>query len=169
MNPIGASGNLFTYNDVNNSSCYLLFSAALEAAALSYLKAHFTDGVTSVFSPNDGSSQYVIQIVANKYNPTNFWSVSFTGYNFNIDLLVRAGRWRSEYIVDLTSNRVSGKMLINIHYYEQGNVRFLQLRQCGYVLKKRRSNWPHLILFHSTSLLPLFPPHRTPHLPRYWP
>ncbi|KIM43348.1 hypothetical protein M413DRAFT_444180 [Hebeloma cylindrosporum] len=82
------------------------YRSALEAASLSYLKAHFTDGVTSVFSPKDGSSRYVIQIVANKYNPTNFW----------------AGRWRSEYIVDLTSNRVSGKMLINIHYYEQGNV-----------------------------------------------
>jgi capping protein alpha len=79
---------LFTYTDVNNSSCYFLFSAALEAASLSYLKAHFTDGVTSVFSPKDGSGQYVIQIVANKYNPTNFWSVAFTGYNFNIDLLV---------------------------------------------------------------------------------
>ncbi|KDR82700.1 hypothetical protein GALMADRAFT_238190 [Galerina marginata CBS 339.88] len=82
------------------------FRVALEAAALNYLKAHFTDGVTSVFSPKEGSSSYIIQVVANKYNPTNFWS----------------GRWRSEYTVDLTSNQVSGKILINIHYYEQGNV-----------------------------------------------
>jgi hypothetical protein len=63
---------------------FFSFSAALEAASLSYLKAHFTDGVTSVFSPKDGSSQYVIQIVANKYNPSNFWSVTFTGVIISI-------------------------------------------------------------------------------------
>lgn len=34
----------------------------------------------------------------------------------------RAGRWRSEYVVDLNENQVSGKILLNVHYYEQGNV-----------------------------------------------
>ncbi|KAF9481209.1 F-actin capping protein, alpha subunit [Pholiota conissans] len=82
------------------------FRLALETAALNYLKAHFTDGVIVVLSPKEGSTQYVIQVVANKYNPTNFWS----------------GRWRSEYTVDLESKQVAGKMLINVHYYEQGNV-----------------------------------------------
>ncbi|KJA24093.1 hypothetical protein HYPSUDRAFT_39237 [Hypholoma sublateritium FD-334 SS-4] len=80
--------------------------SALEASALNYLKAHFTDGVTAVFSPKGESTHYVIQVVANKYNPTNFWS----------------GRWRSEYTVDLTTAQVKGKVLINVHYYEQGNV-----------------------------------------------
>ncbi|KAH9480503.1 F-actin-capping protein subunit alpha-2 [Psilocybe cubensis] len=80
--------------------------AALEAASLNYLKAHFTEGVTSVFAPREGSDHFVLQIVANKYNPSNFWS----------------GRWRSEYTIDLTSKQVSGRILINIHYYEQGNV-----------------------------------------------
>ena len=55
-------------------------SLALETAALNYLKAHFTDGVIVVLSPKEGSTQYVIQVVANKYNPTNFWSVlNFVG------------------------------------------------------------------------------------------
>ena len=49
------------------------YSAALEVSALSYLKAHFTDGVTAVFAPKGDSTHYVIQVVANKYNPTNFW------------------------------------------------------------------------------------------------
>ncbi|PPQ89676.1 hypothetical protein CVT25_013863 [Psilocybe cyanescens] len=82
------------------------FRAALEAASLSYLKAHFTDGVASVFSPKEGTNLFVLQLVANKYNPTNFWS----------------GRWRSEYTIDLTTKQVSGRILINVHYYEQGNV-----------------------------------------------
>ncbi|KAF5315473.1 hypothetical protein D9619_007322 [Psilocybe cf. subviscida] len=80
--------------------------AALETVALSYLTAHFTDSVAAVFSPKEGSNAFTIQIVANKYNPTNYWS----------------GRWRSEYIVDMTTKQLTGKVLINVHYYEQGNV-----------------------------------------------
>lgn len=38
-------------------------------------------------------------------------------------MIERSGRWRSEYIVDLSENIVSGKILVNVHYYEQGNVR----------------------------------------------
>ena len=41
-------------------------------------------------------------------------------YMFNVNY--RSGRWRSEYTVDLTINQISGRILINIHYYEQGNV-----------------------------------------------
>ena len=50
---------------------------------------------------------FVIQIVANKYNPPNYWS----------------GRWRSEYVLDLDKGEARGTVLINVHYYEQGNVR----------------------------------------------
>jgi len=80
------------------------FRAALESSTLSYLLAHFHDGVASVFSA--GSNKFFVQIVANKYNPTNFWS----------------GRWRSEYVVDLNEIKVDGKIFANVHYYEQGNV-----------------------------------------------
>lgn len=37
----------------------------------------------------------------------------------------RSGRWRSEYRIDLEGNKVEGKILVNVHYYEQGNVRLL--------------------------------------------
>lgn len=40
-----------------------------------------------------------------------------------IVMIERSGRWRSEYIVDLSENMVYGKILVNVHYYEQGNVR----------------------------------------------
>ncbi|KAI0755283.1 F-actin-capping protein subunit alpha [Daedaleopsis nitida] len=82
------------------------FRAALETASLTYLKAHYHDGVVSVFPAQGSSSRYTIQIVANKYNPNNYWS----------------GRWRSEYIIDTSSRSLEGKILLNVHYYEQGNV-----------------------------------------------
>ncbi|EGN98413.1 hypothetical protein SERLA73DRAFT_183411 [Serpula lacrymans var. lacrymans S7.3] len=78
---------------------------ALEKSTLAYLSAHFHDGVAAVFSAPE-TNRFIIQIVANKYNPSNFW----------------AGRWRSEYTVDLSEHKVEGKVLVNIHYYEQGNV-----------------------------------------------
>jgi hypothetical protein len=49
-------------------------SAALEASALSYLAAHYIGGVTSVFAVQP-SDNFVVQIVSNKYNPSNFWFV----------------------------------------------------------------------------------------------
>ncbi|GBE83221.1 F-actin-capping protein subunit alpha [Sparassis latifolia] len=82
------------------------FRAALESASLKYLAAHFHDGVASVFPTPGSSTRFAVQIVANKYNPANFWS----------------GRWRSEYLVDLEERLLQGKILVNVHYYEQGNV-----------------------------------------------
>ncbi|KAG6814265.1 hypothetical protein H0H92_015380 [Tricholoma furcatifolium] len=82
------------------------FRNALETAVLSYISSHFHDGVGSVFALPDTPNQFIIQVVANKYNATNFWS----------------GRWRSEYTVDLNEHKVTGKVLVNVHYYEQGNV-----------------------------------------------
>jgi len=82
------------------------FRHALETQTLTYIHDHFHDGVASVFSNPSSSSIFTIVIVANKYNPSNFWS----------------GRWRSKYVVDLARGQVTGKVLINVHYYEQGNV-----------------------------------------------
>ncbi|KZT27390.1 F-actin capping protein, alpha subunit [Neolentinus lepideus HHB14362 ss-1] len=82
------------------------FRAALESSTLAYLNSHFHEGVASVFATPGSSSTFTIQVVANKYNPSNFWS----------------GRWRSAYIVDLEAKTISGKILVNVHYYEQGNV-----------------------------------------------
>jgi len=82
------------------------FRIALEASAHTYLSSHFPEGTTSVFSSPDNRAVFNIQITANKYNPSNFWS----------------GRWRSEYEVNLDSRSVQGKIAVNVHYYEQGNV-----------------------------------------------
>ncbi|KAF8322453.1 F-actin capping protein, alpha subunit [Clavulina sp. PMI_390] len=80
--------------------------AALETATLAYIADHYAQGVASVFATPDSPHKFTVQIVANKYNPSNFWS----------------GRWRSEYIVDLENGEVAGKVQIHVHYYENGNV-----------------------------------------------
>ncbi|QRW00476.1 F-actin-capping protein subunit alpha-2 [Ceratobasidium sp. AG-Ba] len=82
------------------------FRLALEESTIRYLAEHFQEGVSSVFTSTSNNNTYIIQIVANKYNPQNFWS----------------GRWRSEYIINLDKGEVTGKVLVNVHYYEQGNV-----------------------------------------------
>jgi len=80
--------------------------AALESVALSYLAAHYLDGVAAIFA-SQPPSHFTVQIVANKYNPANFWS----------------GRWRSQYQIDFAESKtIQGKILVNVHYYEQGNV-----------------------------------------------
>ncbi|KAG2009887.1 F-actin-capping protein subunit alpha [Coprinopsis cinerea AmutBmut pab1-1] len=82
------------------------FRDALQKAALTYISSHFLDGTVSVFPPAEPPEEFTVQVVANKYNPTNYWS----------------GRWRSQYTVDLTKRQVKGSIHVNVHYYEQGNV-----------------------------------------------
>lgn len=48
-------------------------SSALEAATITYLADHFLGGVTTVFATPGSSSKFIVQIVANKYNPQNYW------------------------------------------------------------------------------------------------
>ena len=115
--------------------------AALESSTLNYLLAHFHDGVASVFS-GAGSNIFFVQIVANKYNPANYWYVVVhlgSSLRFISLLCSRSGRWRSEYVVDLNNNKLDGKILANVHYYEQGNVRQIVMTQlatkCNIVLQ----------------------------------
>lgn len=82
------------------------FRSALETATSAYLSSHFVEGVAAVFVTPDAPNKFTVQIVSNKYNPNNYWS----------------GRWRSEYAVDLSDSTVVGKIMLNVHYYEQGNV-----------------------------------------------
>lgn len=43
--------------------------------------------------------------------------------------LNRSGRWRSRYVIDLAKGQISGKVFINVHYYEQGNVSQMLCRE----------------------------------------
>ena len=104
------------------------FRVALESATLSYLAAHFQDGVASVFAKPRSSTSFTVQIVANKYNPSNYWYVRPSriqprARDLTLPARCRSGRWRSEYVVDLEASTISDRVLVNVHYYEQGNVR----------------------------------------------
>lgn len=39
------------------------------------------------------------------------------------ETLYRSGRWRSQYILDPSSGSISGSIKVDVHYYEDGNVR----------------------------------------------
>jgi hypothetical protein len=56
--------------------------SALETATITYLSAHYHDGVAAVFATPGNAKRFVIQIVANKYNPTNFWCVHLQADHF---------------------------------------------------------------------------------------
>ncbi|RFU74478.1 f-actin-capping subunit alpha [Trichoderma arundinaceum] len=73
-----------------------------------YVKEHFPNAALGAY-PIESDSKVAIVIVANKYSPNNFWN----------------GRWRSLYIFDPSSGRLEGSIKVDVHYYEDGNVRLL--------------------------------------------
>ncbi|KAK3303480.1 F-actin-capping protein subunit alpha [Chaetomium strumarium] len=73
-----------------------------------YVKEHFTNAAYGAY-PIESDSKIAIIIVANKYSPNNYWN----------------GRWRSLYIFDPASNSLEGSIKVDVHYYEDGNVRLL--------------------------------------------
>ncbi|KAI1078111.1 subunits of heterodimeric actin filament capping protein Capz [Whalleya microplaca] len=74
----------------------------------SYVKEHFPNAAYGVW-PTESDSKLAVIIVANKYSPNNYWN----------------GRWRSLYIFDPASGSLEGNLNVDVHYYEDGNVRLL--------------------------------------------
>ncbi|KAK3492381.1 putative F-actin-capping protein [Neurospora hispaniola] len=73
-----------------------------------YVKEHFPNAAYGAY-PIENDSKIAVVIVANKYSPNNFWN----------------GRWRSLYIYDPSNNSIEGSIKVDVHYYEDGNVRLL--------------------------------------------
>jgi capping protein (actin filament) muscle Z-line, alpha len=69
---------------------------------------HYPASTIGVF-PIEHDTKIAILLVANKYSPNNFWN----------------GRWRSSYIFDPSASSLSGTVKVDVHYYEDGNVRLL--------------------------------------------
>ena len=69
---------------------------------------HFPSYSAGVY-PTEDDSKVAIVLVANKYSPQNFWN----------------GRWRSQYLFDPSGNSMYGSIKVDVHYYEEGNVRLL--------------------------------------------
>ncbi|KAL2264791.1 hypothetical protein VTJ83DRAFT_7301 [Remersonia thermophila] len=77
-------------------------------ALSAYVKEHYPNAAYGVY-PIENDSKVAIIIVANKYSPNNFWN----------------GRWRSLYLFDPSSSSLEGSIKVDVHYYEDGNVRLL--------------------------------------------
>ncbi|KAK4665878.1 F-actin-capping protein subunit alpha [Podospora pseudopauciseta] len=73
-----------------------------------YVKEHYPNAAYGAY-PIENDTKVAVVIVANKYSPHNFWN----------------GRWRSFYIYDPSSNSLEGSIKVDVHYYEDGNVRLL--------------------------------------------
>lgn len=84
-----------------------LVKSTLKAVG-TYTKEHYSSPAYGVY-PIEGDSKIAIVIVANKYSPNNFWN----------------GRWRSAYTFDPSSGTLEGSIKVDVHYYEDGNVRLL--------------------------------------------
>ncbi|KAH8707526.1 F-actin capping protein alpha subunit-domain-containing protein [Phaeosphaeriaceae sp. PMI808] len=69
---------------------------------------HYPKSSSGIFPTSDDTSLAILT-VANKYSPTNYWN----------------GRWRSSYIYTPSSSSLAGTIQVDVHYYEDGNVRLL--------------------------------------------
>ncbi|KAK9376617.1 F-actin-capping protein subunit alpha [Lipomyces chichibuensis] len=78
-----------------------------------YVSEHYPDPSSYGVFPQSSEDDIAIVIVGNKYSPFNFWN----------------GRWRSSYIADLASGSLTGTIAIDVHYYEDGNVRLKTTKQ----------------------------------------
>lgn len=87
------------------------YRAAFDDEAAKYVTEHYPCGTTTVYGKRQGNQYKVIVCISSsKFNPSNFWN----------------GRWRSTWQVTLTPGSgqatIDGKIQVNVHYYEDGNV-----------------------------------------------
>ncbi|PSS03439.1 F-actin-capping protein subunit alpha [Coniella lustricola] len=79
---------------------------SIQKSLETYVKEHFPNAAFGVY-PTEGDSKLAIIVVGNKYSPNNFWN----------------GRWRSIYLFDPSETSLEGSIKVDVHYYEDGNVR----------------------------------------------
>jgi len=87
------------------------FRAAFDDEAVKYVQEHYPNGATTVYGKKQGNQyKVIIAISASKFNPGNYWN----------------GRWRSTWQVTFSPTggqaTIDGKLQVNVHYYEEGNV-----------------------------------------------
>ncbi|KAI4848405.1 F-actin-capping protein subunit alpha [Aureobasidium sp. EXF-8845] len=88
--------------DSQNSDLIQKLNKALRAHA----DEHYPSATVGVF-PAENDSKVALVLVSNKYSPNNFWN----------------GRWRAHYLFSPSNSSLSGTINIDVHYYEDGNVR----------------------------------------------
>jgi F-actin capping protein alpha subunit len=90
-----------------------------------HVQEHYPNASYGAY-PIDGDSKLAIVLVANKYSPNNFWWASkLLMAGFKMLTSHRNGRWRSLYIFSPSASSLTGSIKVDVHYYEDGNVRLL--------------------------------------------
>ncbi|KAL9003423.1 MAG: hypothetical protein Q9188_003710 [Gyalolechia gomerana] len=82
-----------------------LISSLLKSLSTHATEHYLTSTSTVCFHPP--TSTITLLLVSNKYSPSNFWN----------------GRWRSAYHFSPSSSTLTGTINVDVHYYEDGNVR----------------------------------------------
>ncbi|KAI5778185.1 F-actin-capping protein-like protein subunit alpha-1 [Geopyxis carbonaria] len=94
--------------DTMSKCCFPRRKSILHSLA-PHVQEHYPSSPASGVYPTSDDSGIAIVIVGNKYSPGNYWN----------------GRWRSIYIFHPSTNSLSGEIKVDVHYYEDGNVRLL--------------------------------------------
>ncbi|KAI4279737.1 MAG: hypothetical protein LQ337_000017 [Flavoplaca oasis] len=84
--------------------------SALISSLLKSLSTHSIEhypSATYTVCPTSSADTIALLLVSNKYSPSNFWN----------------GRYRSTYLFTPSSSTLSGNINVDVHYYEDGNVR----------------------------------------------
>lgn len=89
---------------------------SLHSSLSQYIQEHYPSEVGFGVFPQPDSTIAIV-IVDSRYSPQNFWN----------------GRWRSWYLLDPASGRISGSIEIDVHYFEDGNVRLKTRKEIGVV------------------------------------
>ncbi|EGG13845.1 subunit of heterodimeric actin capping protein cap32/34 [Cavenderia fasciculata] len=87
------------------------YRAAFEEEAVKYTNEFYPSGVATVYGQKVSEGyQITVCVSSSKFNPNNYWN----------------GRWRSTWTSTFKPGSgnvtINGKMQINVHYYEDGNV-----------------------------------------------
>jgi len=86
------------------------FRSAFDDAVAHYVAEHYLNGTSTVYGKKEGKNFVITVCISSaKFNPNNFWN----------------GRWRSVWTCKFAPGgavEISGKLRVNVHYYEDGNV-----------------------------------------------
>jgi capping protein alpha len=107
--------------DSQNSDLIQKLNKALRAHA----DEHYPSATVGVF-PAENDSKIALILVSNKYSPNNFWYAYLVTTSVSQEhnaKIHRNGRWRANYLFSPSNNSLSGTINIDVHYYEDGNVR----------------------------------------------
>jgi len=85
-----------------------LIQSLLQAVGPHVSEHYPSEPAFGVFPVNNDSAAAIL-VVGNKYSPGNYWN----------------GRWRSTYIYTPSTKELTGTIAVDVHYYEDGNVRLV--------------------------------------------